>query len=67
MKTYQDLIAETGLLLNEKKAPFLITLGPFETLIQQVFCFMAKEERAPYSMGDAIVSDNMGFTLIANF
>jgi hypothetical protein len=28
---------------------------------------MAKEEGAPYSMGDAIVSDNMGFTLKANF
>jgi hypothetical protein len=67
MTTYKQMLVKIDLLLNHRKAPFLISLEPFETLNHEICNFVATEEGAPYSTADAIIADNLGFKLIANF
>lgn len=67
LNKYKQVIKEIGVMLNYKKAPFLISKDPFVILNKEISNFISTEEGAPYSIADAILTDGLGFTLLANF
>ncbi|MDP3145434.1 MAG: hypothetical protein Q8N66_08535 [Bacteroidota bacterium] len=67
IEKYKEIINNVGEILEYKKAPFLISTEPFEIINDEIRDFVATEEGAPYSVADAILSDGIGFTLLANF
>ena len=64
---YKEIIEEIGRMLNYKKVPFLVSSEPFEIIGDEIRDFISSKEGAPYSIADAIISDNEGVNLLANF
>lgn len=56
-----------GEMLNQRKAPLLITLDQFAIPPIETRVFWAKKESAPYASADAYVATNFGHKLIGDF